>query len=96
MVVWQQVVFLISYYALPHKFEGIFFADPTRVSKNWHLAVAVISGLWGGLIIGVSTEYYTSNRYQPTKVDPFGIYLHVGRSLPCLKEHLWHAESPAN
>ena len=32
---------------------GIFTADPTRVSKNWHLAVAVTSGLWGGLIIGV-------------------------------------------
>jgi hypothetical protein len=88
-------VFLVSYYALPHEFDGIFIADPTRISKNWHLAVAVISGLWGGLIIGVCTEYYTSNRYQPTKVDPYGVYLHVGRFLLCLKKHLQHAESTA-
>ncbi len=67
-------MFLVSYYALPHEFDGIFIADPTRISKNWHLAVAVISGLWGGLIIGVCTEYYTSNRYQPTKVGPSGVY----------------------
>ena len=77
----RQVVYLVSYYALPHKFEGIFFADPTRVSKNWHLAVAVISGLWGGLIIGVSTEYYTSNRYQPTKVSSSGMLGGVHRSV---------------
>lgn len=66
-----QVVFLISYFALPAEFDGIFHSDPTRISKNWHLAVAVTAGLWGGLIIGVSTEYYTSNRYQPTKVIAF-------------------------
>lgn len=61
-------MFLISYYCLPHEFGGIFTANPTRISKNWHLAVSVTAGLWGGLVIGVSTEYYTSNRYQPTKV----------------------------
>jgi inorganic pyrophosphatase len=66
-VIMTPVVFLVSYYALPHEFSGIFTADPTRISKNWHLAVAVIAGLWGGLVIGVCTEYYTSNRYQPTK-----------------------------
>jgi H+-translocating diphosphatase len=81
---WQQVVFLVSYYALPHEFSGIFTADPTRISKNWHLAVAVIAGLWGGLVIGVCTEYYTSNRYQPTKVQP----LAACTRLSCPKQHI--------
>ena len=27
----------------------------------------VSAGLWGGLIIGVTTEYYTSNTYKPVK-----------------------------
>lgn len=30
--------------------------------KNWHMFVAVTCGLWGGLLIGLQTEYYTSNR----------------------------------
>lgn len=29
----------------------------------------VACGLWGGLIIGLVTEYYTSNRYQPVQVS---------------------------
>ncbi len=28
----------------------------------------VAAGLWGGLIIGLVTEYYTSNRYAPVQV----------------------------
>lgn len=61
-------MFAVSYYALPHEFTGIFGNDPERVVKNWHLFIAVAAGLWGGLLIGISTEYYTSNRYQPVKV----------------------------
>ena len=57
----------MSYYALPPEFTGI-FEDPDRVVKNWHMFFCVACGLWGGLIIGIATEYFTSNRYQPVQV----------------------------
>ena len=53
--------------ALPSEFTGIFANDPTRAVKNWHLFICVATGLWGGLAIGISTEYYTSNRYSPVQ-----------------------------
>jgi hypothetical protein len=30
--------------------------------------VCVACGLWGGLAIGLQTEYFTSNRYRPVQV----------------------------
>lgn len=63
-----QVALLLSLYALPKEFTGIFTNDPMRVVKNWHMFIAVAAGLWGGLAIGIVTEYYTSNAYQPVKV----------------------------
>jgi len=33
----------------------------------WKASVAVLMGLWGGLIIGVVTEYYTSHSYRPVR-----------------------------
>lgn len=61
------VALLLSLFALPKEFTGIFTNDPHRVVKNWHMFIAVASGLWGGLAIGIVTEYYTSNTYQPVK-----------------------------
>ena len=63
-----QVVFAISYYALPPEFTGIFSDEPERAVKNWYMFFCVAVGLWGGLIIGIATEYFTSNRYQPVQV----------------------------
>ena len=63
-----QAIFVISWFGLPHEFAGI-FADPLRVVKNWHMFFCVAVGLWGGLIIGLATEYYTSNRYQPVQAS---------------------------
>ena len=63
-----QVAFFLSWAALPAEFTGIFTADPLRVVKNWHMFFCVASGLWGGLAIGIATEYYTSNRYEPVRV----------------------------
>jgi len=60
------VVFAVSYYALPPEFTGI-FEDADRVVKNWHLFFCVACGLWGGLVIGIATEYFTSNRYRPVQ-----------------------------
>lgn len=42
--------------------------------KNWHLFFCVACGLWGGLIIGIATEYFTSNRYQPVQVRLQEVY----------------------
>ena len=39
-----------------------------QIVKNWYLFVCVASGLWGGLAIGLQTEYFTSNRYKPVQV----------------------------
>ncbi len=32
-------------------------------------------GLWGGLIIGLVTEYFTSNRFTPVQVGNFVSFL---------------------
>ncbi|KAK9833763.1 hypothetical protein WJX74_005205 [Apatococcus lobatus] len=60
-------VFAITYCALPATFSGIFTEDPSRLVRNWHVFFCVATGLWGGLIIGLFTEYFTSNRYQPVQ-----------------------------
>ncbi|MDR1817927.1 MAG: sodium-translocating pyrophosphatase [Puniceicoccales bacterium] len=37
------------------------------VPNNWGIWGAIVTGLVAGLIIGQSTEYYTSQEYKPTK-----------------------------
>ena len=74
-----QAVFVISYVALPAEFAGIFTDEPERVVKNWYMFFCVAVGLWGGLVIGIVTEYFTSNRYQPVQARarqrPFSLLL---------------------
>ena len=65
-----QLVYFLTIWSLPNEFTGIYASDPTRIVKNWHPFVCVAAGLWGGLIIGITTEYYTSNRYSPVQVCP--------------------------
>ncbi|KAL4427599.1 hypothetical protein ABPG75_001688 [Micractinium tetrahymenae] len=61
------VAYIISICALPHEFAGLFAEEPERTVKNWHMFFCVAVGLWGGLIIGLVTEYFTSNRFQPVQ-----------------------------
>ena len=35
--------------------------------NDWHIFVAILSGLLAGVLIGLVTEYYTSDTYKPTK-----------------------------
>ncbi len=35
--------------------------------ENWGLYIAILSGLIAGVLIGQSTEYFTSDTYKPTK-----------------------------
>jgi len=37
------------------------------IPNLWGVWVAILSGLVGGIVIGKSTEYYTSHEYRPTK-----------------------------
>ena len=39
----------------------------TQDSNWWHFSLSVVSGLLAGVIIGKSTEYYTSHSYWPTQ-----------------------------
>ena len=39
----------------------------TESKSWWHLSLSVISGLLAGVVIGKSTEYYTSHSYKPTQ-----------------------------
>jgi len=55
------VLFLFSWYFLPETFSVSVKSDV----KNWQIFFCIMYGLWSGLIIGLVTEYYTSNTYQP-------------------------------
>ena len=39
----------------------------TADANWWHFSLSVVSGLLAGVIIGKSTEYYTSHSYRPTR-----------------------------
>ena len=39
----------------------------TETNDWWHLSFSVVSGLLAGVVIGKSTEYYTSHSYKPTQ-----------------------------
>ncbi|KAF5952152.1 hypothetical protein HYC85_010096 [Camellia sinensis] len=56
----------VTFFALPSEFTLYDFGTEKAV-KNWHLFVCVSIGLWAGLVIGYTTEYYTSNAYGPVQ-----------------------------
>jgi len=47
---------------LPAKFD----MGELKDISNWTAYFCIIVGLWAGMVIGFSTEYYTSNAYEPT------------------------------
>ncbi|KAG9141081.1 hypothetical protein Leryth_001582, partial [Lithospermum erythrorhizon] len=57
---------IVTYVALPSSFT-IFNFGAQKDVKNWQLFLCVAVGLWGGLVIGFVTEYYTSNAYSPVQ-----------------------------
>jgi len=40
---------------------------PVSPRAPWMAFACSASGLWGGLVIGFVTEYYTSYTYRPTR-----------------------------
>jgi len=63
----------IAMVALPNEFTLVFPSSvagelfSVKVVKNVHIFLCVLTGLWSGLIIGLQTEYFTSNTYEPVR-----------------------------
>ena len=57
------MLYFLAEYSLPDSFvfPGV---EGGRVDK-FYAFVCTAMGLWSGLIIGYTTEYYTSNAYRP-------------------------------
>jgi len=62
-VLMTPVAFALCYSFFPSSFS---VSTATNV-KNYHIFFCVASGLWAGLIIGYTTEYYTSHSYTPVR-----------------------------
>jgi K(+)-stimulated pyrophosphate-energized sodium pump len=45
----------------------MFHGNPTNPNMWWQISLSVVVGLLAGVIIGKSTEYYTSQSYKPTQ-----------------------------
>jgi len=71
---WQVVVSTVlmtaaiipTIYILPETMDFTFGAQ-TYSASQWKIFGCIALGLWSGLLIGGSTEYYTSNAYSPTQ-----------------------------
>ncbi|EER14611.1 H+-translocating inorganic pyrophosphatase TVP1, putative [Perkinsus marinus ATCC 50983] len=58
-------VIALSWWALP---AGYFAIDEAHPACSWiKCAVCILLGLWSGLCIGYTTEYYTSQTYKPVR-----------------------------
>ncbi|KAL6002218.1 Pyrophosphate-energized vacuolar membrane proton pump 1 [Asimina triloba] len=57
---------MVSFIALPSSFT-LFDFGREKIVRNWHLFFCVAIGLWAGLVIGYTTEFYTSNAYSPVQ-----------------------------
>ncbi|XP_047339242.1 pyrophosphate-energized vacuolar membrane proton pump-like [Impatiens glandulifera] len=58
---------LVSFLSLPSDEFTLFDFGTQKVVKNWYLFLCSSVGLWAGLVIGYTTEYYTSNAYSPVQ-----------------------------
>merc|ERR1719160_1896167 len=58
------VVLILSFTCLPSEFD---MGEGVSTVKWYYAAIAILFGLWSGLIIGFVTEYYTSHSYRPVR-----------------------------
>ncbi len=72
-IIMTPIAYLIATAGLPEEFTlSVPGATPgkpfdVKTVKNYHMFITVAVGLWGGLLIGLQTEYFTSNRYTPVQ-----------------------------
>jgi H(+)-translocating pyrophosphatase len=60
---------LMTFTVLPAVFmlpESFSFANGVQDVSRWSAYACILFGLWSGMIIGFTTEYFTSNDYGPT------------------------------
>merc|ERR1719515_560834 len=57
------VTFITAFLVLPFEFK----VDDEHTVTPFLACVSIIVGLWAGLIIGITTEYYTSHTYRPVR-----------------------------
>jgi len=53
-------------YVLPDQLNIAFSVDAYPAAR-WEMFGCIMLGLWSGLLIGLSTEYYTSHSFTPTR-----------------------------
>merc|ERR1712012_1406545 len=58
------VVVVLSWMCLPDQFD---MSEKVTGVRWWYCALAILLGLWSGLLIGFVTEYYTSSSYIPVR-----------------------------
>jgi len=61
-------IIAVSLLGLPHTFSFVTGESPNQVtfdSTNWGVMICALVGLYSGLIIGYTTDYYTSNAHDP-------------------------------
>jgi H+-translocating diphosphatase len=61
------VVLLVAFITLPSTFDMPYPGDKHLTVHWYYMFFCVAVGLWGGMVIGISTEYFTSNAYQPVR-----------------------------
>ncbi|GAA0138239.1 hypothetical protein LIER_00022 [Lithospermum erythrorhizon] len=57
---------LVTFISLPLEFT-LYDNETDKIVQSWHLFFCVSIGLWAGLVIGYTTEYYTSNAFSPVQ-----------------------------
>lgn len=63
-VIMTPILLLISYICLP---DEIHFITHGFVSSKYQVFVCVFFGMWSGYLIGMSSEFFTSNDYYPVQ-----------------------------
>eukprot|EP00249_Psilotum_nudum_P017195 c26204_g1_i1 orf=372-2651(-) len=58
---------LVCWLSLPSTFHIYYVGHEPKIVHNWQLFFCVAVGLWAGLVIGYTTEYFTSNAYGPVQ-----------------------------
>merc|ERR1719453_803162 len=57
------MTFVTAFLVLPEEFK----VDGEHTVTPFLACVSIVTGLWAGLVIGVTTEYYTSHTYRPVR-----------------------------
>merc|ERR1719238_744068 len=62
-IIQTAMTFVTAEVVLPAEFK----VDAEHTVTPFLACVSIITGLWAGLIIGITTEYYTSHTYRPVR-----------------------------